>query len=236
MGQIFDIRLIPEYTVKLLSGIPTTLLLFILVTVLSLILGMAFALIKIQNIPFLYQIVAILISYARSVPGIVQLFVVFYGMPILIEEFTGVNATLWDPLLFVVIAYTFNTSVFFCEAMRTAIESLDKGQFEAGFSVGMSYPQVFIRIILPQAVRISLPTLEINACTMMKETALAYTIGVTTDIMGRATILGGRSYHLLEADISASILFLILNFILVIVFSRINKKFFTFKRKESVAV
>ena len=215
MGKIFDPHLIIEYLPYILKGLSTSLILFVSVISLSFVFGTLGALIKLKKIPVLYQFTILIGSYAMNIPTIVQLFIIYYVLPVVIYSVTGINASRWNALLFAIVAFTLEKSVSMTEGIRAALLSVDKGQYEAAFSVGLSRRQAFKRIIFPQAFRIMLPVFE---------TTMAYMLGIS-DVMSRARFMGLRIDHKLEAYIGAALIFLVINLSLVIVFKLLEKKF-----------
>lgn len=224
MGKIFDPHLIIEYLPYILKGLSTSLILFVSVISLSFVFGTLGALIKLKKIPVLYQFTILIGSYAMNIPTIVQLFIIYYVLPVVIYSVTGINASRWNALLFAIVAFTLEKSVSMTEGIRAALLSVDKGQYEAAFSVGLSRGQAFKRIIFPQAFRIMLPVFEMSSCTLFKETTMAYMLGIS-DVMSRARFMGLRIDHKLEAYMGAALIFLVINLSLVIVFKLLEKKF-----------
>jgi cystine transport system permease protein len=107
----------------------------------------------------------------RGTPLLVQLFIIFYGLP-------AVGITL-DGLTAAIIGFTLNVGAYNSEVIRAAILSIPKGQWEAAYSVGMTYNQALRRVILPQAARVSVPPLFNSFISLIKDTSLAATITVT---------------------------------------------------------
>jgi L-cystine transport system permease protein len=103
------------------------------------------------------------------------------------------NINDWSPIIFAIAAFALHSAAFLSEVMRSAYLAVGKGQQEAAYSVGMNSFQAFRRIILPQAFGIALPNLGNNLIILLKETSLAFSIGIT-DIMGRVTIIMGNNF------------------------------------------
>ncbi|MBQ8950349.1 MAG: amino acid ABC transporter permease [Eubacterium sp.] len=224
MGKIFDPHLIIEYLPYILKGLSISLILFVSVISLAFVFGILGALIKMAKVPVLYQLTILIGSYAMNIPTVVQLFIMYYVLPVVIYSATGINTSRWNALLFAIVAFTLEKSVSMTEGIRAALLSVDKGQYEAAFSVGLSKKQAFKRIIFPQAFRVMLPVFEMASCTLFKETTMAYMLGIS-DVMSRARFMGLRIDHKLEAYIGAALIFLVINLTLVIVFKLLEKKF-----------
>lgn len=222
MGSIFDFKLIFEYLPSILSRIHITLFIVLLATILGLVLGTFIALTRIYKIPVLNYLSLIYISFIRGTPIIVQLFIVYYGLPEVLK-LVGININRWDKLNFVLITYALNISAFLAEIFRSAITSVPIGQTEAAYSIGMTRWQTFYRIIAPQATIIALPSMGINIVGIVQDSSLAYLIGVI-DVMGQAQAIGSRTLHKLEGYIAAAIIFIVVSILLEKLFSIIEKK------------
>ena len=163
---------------------------------LALIIAVAVALVQFAHVPvFRFYIWVI-----RGTPVLVQLFVVFYGLPgvgILIEPFPAA-----------VLVFSINEGAYCAETIRAALESVPKGQMEAGQCVGMSYLQIIRRIILPQALRTAFPTLASTLIAMVKDTSLAANITVTEMFMTTQRIVA-RTYEPLALYIEVGLVYLL---------------------------
>lgn len=223
MANLFSWERVIKYFPKILEKFPITLNIVLVSTLIGLLLGILIAVIRLKKVPIIHQLSQIYISYIRGTPILVQLFVVYYGMPSLVKSLVGIDVTTWDKIIFVYVAYGLNQSGFMAEIIRAAIQSVPIGQTEAGYSVGMNGAQTFVRIVLPQSVRIALPGLETMFMSLFRTTALAYMLGVI-DIMGKAKSIGVVTYHSLEGYVDAAIIFIITSIILEQVFHIINNK------------
>lgn len=222
MGQLFDIRLVWEYFPKILTRLPITLGIVLLATFIGLILGTVLALFRLFRIPLLNQLTILFVSFNRGTPIIVQLFIVFYGLPMLVL-LVGININRWDTLIFVIITYGLNSAAFFSEIIRSAIMSVSKGQTDAAYSVGMTRFQTFYRIVAPQAVGVAIPSLGTSMAGLLQDTSLAFSLGVI-DMIGKVKAIGANTYHTMEGYIVAAIIFIILNVLLEKLFSSIEKR------------
>ena len=222
MGSIFDFKLIFEYLPSILARIHITLFIVLLATIVGLVLGTFIALTRIYKIPVLNYLSIIYISFIRGTPIIVQLFIVYYGLPEILI-LVGININRWDKLNFVLITYALNISAFLAEIFRSAITSVPIGQTEAAYSIGMTRWQTFYRIIASQATIIALPSIGINIVGILQDPSLAYLIGVI-DVMGQAQAIGSRTLHKLEGYMAAAIIFIVVSILLEKLFSIIEKK------------
>lgn len=204
---LFSFERMADYFPKILAKFPVSLYVVVVSTVLALILGTILAIIRIRKFPVLHQLAGVYISFVRGTPLLIQLFLVYYGLPLLLQAVFGSNAAAgWNKLVFVFLAYGLNEAGFLAEHIRAAILSVPRGQLEAGHMVGLTDAQTFRRIVLPQAFRVLLPGLGAMVVGMLPATALAYLLGVV-DMMGMITIISINSYHSLEGYADAAIIF-----------------------------
>lgn len=222
MGKLFDFKLVFEYLPSILARIHITLLVVILATVIGLIFGTFIALIRIYKIPVANYLSVIYISFIRGTPIIVQLFIVYYGLPALLMGI-GINISRWDKLNFVLITYALNCAAFMAEIIRGSITSVPAGQTEAAYSIGMTRWQAFYRIIAPQAAITALPSIGTNIVGLLQDSSLAFVLGVI-DVMGQAQAIGSRTLHKFEGFVAATIIFIVLSILLEKLFSIIQKK------------
>ena len=222
MENYFNISLVFKYLPQLLSRLHITLLIVLSATVIGLFLGVILALFRLYRIPVLNQIAIVYISFMRGTPILVQMFIVYYGLPMLLMKI-GININRWDKLYFVIITYGLNAAAFNAEMIRAAIISIPEGQAEAAYSIGMTKLQAFSRIIAPQSVIIILPTLGIALIGLLQDTSLAFTLGIL-DVMGKVNAIAANTYRSLEGYVSAAIIFFVLSILLEQIFSRVEKK------------
>ncbi|HBO7504081.1 amino acid ABC transporter permease [Pseudomonas aeruginosa] len=155
----------------LLQGAMYTVLFAAVSMVLDLILGFSVAVVRVTKVPVVSQIAAVYVSAFRGTPLLVQIFVLYYGLPSVGIEFTPVTAG--------ILALTLNVAAYLSESMRGAILGIDKGQWEAGLSVGLTWGQTLWNIITPQALRLAVPSLSNSLISLIKDTSLISVITVT---------------------------------------------------------
>lgn len=223
-GDFFSFRRVIEYFPKVLSKLPVTLNIVLVSIGIAVILATAIAAIRIKKLPVLSQLAATYVSFVRGTPILVQLFLVYYGMPLLITFFAGKNITSeWNKLIFVYIAYGLNEAGFLSEHIRAAILSVPSGQSEAGYSVGLTGIQTFFRIVLPQASRVLIPGFSTMLVGLLPATSLAYMLGVT-DMMGKVKAIGTVTFHTLEGYFCAAVIFVLASFVLERIFIRLSEQ------------
>ncbi|MGU1250418.1 amino acid ABC transporter permease [Pseudomonas aeruginosa] len=155
----------------LLQGAMYTVLFAAVSMVLGLILGFSVAVVRVTKVPVVSQIAAVYVSAFRGTPLLVQIFVLYYGLPSVGIEFTPVTAG--------ILALTLNVAAYLSESRRGAILGIDKGQWEAGLSVGLTWGQTLWNIITPQALRLAVPSLSNSLISLIKDTSLISVITVT---------------------------------------------------------
>ena len=181
----------------LLPGLTVTIPLTAISFTLALIIAVAVALVQFAQVPVLQRIARFYIWVIRGTPVLVQLFVVFYGLP-------GVG----EPFPAAVLVFSINEGAYCAETIRAALESVPRGQLEAGQCVGMSYLQIIRRIVLPQALRTAFPTLASSLIAMIKDTSLAANITVTEMFMTTQRIVA-RTYEPLALYIEVGLVYLL---------------------------
>ena len=189
-----------SFWVILLPGLLVTSPLTAISFALALVIAVIVALIQFAGVPVLSQIARFYIWIIRGTPLLVQLFIVFYGLP-----HVGV---LIDPFVAAVVVFSINEGAYCSETMRAALESVPKGQLEAGLCAGMSWGQTIRRIVLPQAFRTAFPTLGNSLISMVKDTSLAANITVTEMFMTTQRIVA-RTYEPLLLYVEVALIYLI---------------------------
>ncbi|MGN0167209.1 MAG: amino acid ABC transporter permease [Acetatifactor sp.] len=165
------------------------------------------------------------VNLMRCVPPIVLLFVVYYGAPGLVKNLTGIDINSWNSVYYAIFALSLLHGAGMAEMMRAAYQTIDKGQREAAVSIGLSPFQAFYRIVLPQAVVVAIPILGNAVVSMLKDGALAYSIGVV-DITGRASYLISMNLggYVLETYLALALIYWILSLITQKCFAILNRK------------
>jgi cystine transport system permease protein len=180
-------ELIRESLLPLLGGlvkgtIPLTLISFVL----GLLLALLLALMRLSPVMLIAAPARFYVSVIRGTPLLVQLFIIYYGLP-------SIGATI-DPFPSACLAFTLNVGGYASEVVRAAILSVPRGQWEAAATVGMNYPTALRRIVLPQAMRVAVPPLSNTLISLVKDTSLASTIQVT-EVLRKAQELAAPTYE-----------------------------------------
>ena len=153
----------------------------------------------------------------RCTPPIVLIFLVFYGLPRFLEWCLGIDVNGWSRSVFVILAMTLLFAASISEVFKSSYQALPKGQLEAGLSIGLTDYQTFVRILLPQAFRIALPNITTAIINLLKDIALAYTIGLV-DLMGAGNLVISRNLgnYSLETYTAVAIIYWVLALILAV--------------------
>ena len=187
-------------TSSLLEGFAGTLKLFFLTQIFALPLGLIICFGSMSRSAIIKYPIRLIIWIIRGTPLLVQLYVVFYGLPRL--------GVLIDPFPAAVIVFSISVGAYDSETMRAAIQSVSKGQIEAGYCVGMSYPQIMRRIVLPQAFRTAFPPLSNSLIGLVKDTSLAANITVLEMFMATQRIVA-RTYEPFALYLEVALIYLI---------------------------
>ena len=200
--------LVDSFGKILLPGLTVTIPLTAISFTLALIIAVAVALVQFAHVPVLQRLARFYIWVIRGTPVLVQLFVVFYGLP-------DIGIVL-DPFPAAIIVFSINEGAYCAETMRAALEAVPAGQMEAGYCVGMSYLQIIRRIVLPQALRTAFPPLSNSLISMVKDTSLAANITVMEMFMATQRI-AARTYEMLPLYCEVAAIYLLFSTVLTFI-------------------
>lgn len=167
----------------------------------ALVMAVGMAVIRVFEIKVANQLVILFISFFRGTPLLVQMFLLYYGLPQVFPIFVGMDA-----FSAAVLALTLHFSAYMAESIRAAILGVDKAQMEASLSIGMTRLQAMKRIILPQAARVATPSLMNYFIDMIKSTSLAFTLGVT-EIMAVSQMEASSSFRFFESFLAVALVY-----------------------------
>ncbi|MGI6192459.1 MAG: amino acid ABC transporter permease [Christensenellales bacterium] len=210
-----------DYLLKLLpamlKGTGMTLAIFAITLILSLPLGLLVSLLRVSRNRVVAKIVEIYCWIMRGTPLLLQLMFVYYGLPVISPSLT------MPAFPCAIIAFTLNYTAYFVEIFRGGIQSIEHGQLEAADVLGMSRYQTMRRIVLPQAIKRVLPSLGNEVITLVKDTALVYTISIH-ELLRVTQIAATRDFRS-EAFIVAGVIYLLLTFVCTRLQRRVEDKF-----------
>nr|WP_263312970.1 amino acid ABC transporter permease [Mammaliicoccus sp. Marseille-Q6498] len=195
-------------------SIPITLVTFVI----GLIFALLTALMRISSSKILKGIARFYVSIIRGTPMIVQLFIIFYGIPEIGRLATGNadNQLTLTPVIAAIIGLSLNVGAYASEILRGGIMSIPKGQTEAAYSIGMNYKQTVQRIILPQAIRVSIPALGNTFLSLIKDTSLLGFI-LVGEMFRKAQEVASTTYEFLTIYLLVAILYWVVCFIISVI-------------------
>ncbi|MUG01312.1 amino acid ABC transporter permease [Bacillus subtilis] len=191
----------------LIQALPITLFMAIAAMIFAIIGGLILALITKNKIPVLHQLSKLYISFFRGVPTLVQLFLIYYGLPQMFPEMSKMTA-----LTAAIIGLSLKNAAYLAEIFRAALNSVDDGQLEACLSVGMTKFQAYRRIILPQAIRNAIPATGNTFIGLLKETSLAFTLGVM-EMFAQGKMYASGNLKYFETYLAVAIVYWVLTMI-----------------------
>jgi arginine/lysine/histidine/glutamine transport system substrate-binding and permease protein len=191
----------------IVRGVPVTLLLTVLSFLFGLLGGTLVAIALISPYQWLRTLCRIYVDFFRGTPMLVQLFIIYFGLPGLLREI-GLGFTI-DRLPAAIIALSLNVAAYLAEIMRGGIQSVDTGQWEACSSLGMSPVQTMKEVIFPQAFRRMLPPLGNEFITLIKDTSLAAVIGFE-ELFRQGQLIVATTYKAFEIYIAVALIYLVL--------------------------
>ena len=206
----------PMVKAAVLVSVPLALFSFLI----GMVIAVAVALVRVTPVRgfghrLLLFFVRFYISIIRGTPMLVQISVVFYGLPAI-----GIFI---DPIPAAIIGFSLNIGAYASETVRAAIASVPKGQWEAGYTVGMTYMQTFRRIIAPQAFRVAVPPLSNTFIGLFKDTSLASVVTVT-EMFRVAQQMANMSYDFLPIYIEAGVIYWCFCWVLFLIQAKVEKR------------
>ena len=202
--MLFDINNFTGLFPLVLSSLGLTSEIAILSLIGTLILSLFIAIIRYYKIPVLTQFFDVFITVFRATPLVVELFMIFFALPCIFPALKDMT-----PFQAVVLSLIFNTSAFMAESFRAALESVDRGQVEACYSLGMTKRQAMMRVMLPQAFVVAVPSIGNHFIGIIKGTALGFTVGLA-DVMGTAKMEAALSLRFFEAYLCVTVIYLVI--------------------------
>lgn len=214
-----------KYHSLFISGAKVTIILSLVTIVFASVIGSILAMMKISKFrPFRY-IAGIYVEFIRGTPLMVQIALIFYGLPVIGIELP--TLTVWgmdfERLTSGIIALTINSSAYVCEIVRSGIQSIDKGQMEAARSIGFGHISSMILIVLPQAIKNILPALGNEFVSLIKNSSQVSIIGIA-ELMYVSDTVRGISYKPFEPLIIVSVIYFIMTTIITRLITLFEKK------------
>ena len=223
MSQRLIDLLVDSFWKILIPGFTATIPLTVISFFFAMIIATVVALIQFAKVPVLTPIARFYIWIIRGTPLLVQLFVIFFGLPNL--------GILLEPFPAAVIVFAINTGAYDAETIRAALESVPRGQLEAGECVGLTYFQTSRRIVLPQAMRTAFPSLSNSLIALVKDTSLAANVTVTEMFMTTQRIVA-RTYEPLALYIEVGLIYLLFSTVLTKLQTYGEKRLNSYQKQE----
>lgn len=225
-----------DFIIKVLPYLSVTLIYVVGSIFFGFLIGLGIAMLRLSKKKVLRGIGSAYVTILRSVPSIVLLFIIYYGLPMLMQNKFSIDMSAVSTMVYVIVTFSLLLGSSMSEIIRTAYLSVPKGQYEAAVMVGLTPVTAIRRIIFPQGFIVALPNLGNIFIFMLKEGALAYTIGLH-DVLGRGMYLSGLKANIynFELYLALTLIYWPLTFILEKLFKAWekalrNKKL---KRRES---
>lgn len=226
-----DFSRIIEWIPTFIEGTWVTIVLSLTTVIIGSLIGLVVVLMKMSNMKVLNWIANAYTNIVRGTPMLLQLFVWLYGLPVLGIRFSGIEflgGTFGSrEFITAVVALAINSGAYVSEVLRGGLESVDKGQIEAGRALGLSKSETMFSIIIPQAIRIVLPGLGNEFITMIKESSIVSTVGVF-DVMYTSNIVQASTYSIFEPLIVVGIIYYILTYSLSTLMKYLEKRLNTY--------
>lgn len=226
-GFIMDFAYIGKLMLAILGGTKVTLLLFAVVLILSIPLGFLITLMMKSKIAPLQWFVTSLVFIIRGTPLLLQLFFIYFGLPFLpvVGKYFMMNG-----ITAAIIGFTLNYAAYFGEIFRGGILAIDKGQYEAAKVLGLSRVQTLYKVIVPQMIRVTMPSITNEAVNLVKDTALVFSIAVpeTLKVAKTAVMRDGDPMGF----VVAFGVYLIINTVVQLVFKQLEKYTNRFDKEE----
>ncbi|MEC9490682.1 MAG: amino acid ABC transporter permease [Halanaerobiales bacterium] len=204
-----------NYYPVLFKGLGVTVFITIISCFSGTVFGVFLSLGKIYGNKLVSNLVTAFIAVIRGTPLLVQLFIIYYGLPAY-----GVN---FSPITAAVISFIINSGAYQAEYLRGSIQSVSSGQLKAALSIGMTKWQGIFHIILPQALRRVIPAWTNEFIYMIKYSSLAYVIGAK-ELMTEAKLIASRNYQFFNVYLVTALIYLVVIIIFVYFFNRFEKK------------
>lgn len=219
-----NITFLYKYYPYFLTGAKNTLIVAIFTVFLGVALGTIFALMKLSRIKVVSFIASTYIEFLRGTPVLVQLYIIYYGLPMLGIKIPDIPALgNFSDFVAGIITLSINSSAYVAEIIRAGINSVDKGQMEAARSLGLKHSTSMRHIIIPQAMKNILPALGNEFIVVIKESSIVSIIGIP-ELMYNAEVVRGVTFMPFEPLIIAAIMYFIMTFTLSKLMGRFERR------------
>lgn len=198
----FDLAYLRSILPLLLDGLQTTFTIWAISLCGGLLLGIVLAVLRLSRTPAVAWAAAAYVNLLRAVPLLLLIFWFYFLVPLVLGYPVG-------GFVSALIGFTLFEAAYFCEIVRSGIQSVRRGQIQAGLASGLTYRQTMRWIVLPQALRNMLPVLLTETINLFKSTALVYVVGVR-DFLTAASVIGTRDNNLVQIYLLAAVVYFVL--------------------------
>lgn len=195
---VFDPALAVDSLPYVLKGLGYTIGISVSSMIIGTLLGFILAIMRLSSFKLFSVLARIYISFMRGTPTLVLLFILYFGFPFIGIQFEAVNAA--------IIGFSVSSSAYIAEILRSTLASIDKGQWEAAYALGLKWSFIMRKVIVPQAMRVAVPPLSNVLLDLIKGTALAAMITVP-EIFQQAKIVGGREFDYMTMYILVALVY-----------------------------
>jgi polar amino acid transport system permease protein len=218
LQSIFNFRIVFQYWEVFAQGITNTILISAICLVLSLIFGIFIALARRSSNPLIWRPVAVYIQAIRSTPLLIQIYLIYYGLPSILPFGNFLDETQTG-----IIALTIHTTPYMGEIIRAGLESVDRGQIEGALSVGMSRKQTMTNVVLPQAIANVVPPLLGQTAVLIKDTSLLSIIAVF-ELMGAGLRMFSETVIATESYVTTAVCYLAIYAMMLVISGMVQRK------------
>lgn len=206
-----DIPFIITCFFEIVTALPLTLVITVIPLIIGLGIGVVTALMRIYKVRFLHRIADFYVSFLRGTPVVLHVLIIYFALPLLIAKLSdqfgwGIDTASIPILVFVLTAFSLTAGAYMSEIIRSGILSVNQGQVEAAYAVGMSTRQALWRIVLPQAIGIILPNLCNLFIGFLHTSTFAFTVS-QMELLGKANVVASVNLKFLEAFIAAALIY-----------------------------
>lgn len=231
-----NIKFMGETLVKVLAGISVTLEITVFTLLIAGPLAFLSAVARAENRKVAGRLIAGYVSFIRGTPVILQILFLYSLLPSLLNHLIrnvlqlDYNIFDWNPVVYAYVVFIVNNLAVLTEVFRSALQTVNQGQLEAGLAVGMTKRQTYLRIIIPQAMVAAMPNLCNSTIGLLKSTSLAYMMGVK-EITSIARTAAAYGYDYIEAYLDVFFVYLVLCTVVQLIFKGIEKKISVYKQR-----
>lgn len=225
---MIDYNFLARTFLKTFKAAPVSLEITFVSLLLAIIPAFLIAIIRIKKIPVLNQLSIVYVSFIRGTPIVLQILVLYSILPSLLNAYfkkigSTVNVFDLNPIIYAFTVFALNSTATLSEVFRSALSAVNKGQYEAGISIGLSPIQTYRRIIIPQAIKSAIPNICNLTISILKNTSLAFIMTVK-DITAVAKLEAAPGYNYIEAYTDIFFVYIIICLIIQWIFKVVEKK------------